>query len=94
MHHLKLFCLAFLFTFLVGCSNERIEISNDVKLFASIPDGAREFEVEVLIIIPKGEVLKVNSRDYMKDFMVIGVTYRDVEGFVIFDSRKMQLIQN
>lgn len=83
------FCLA-----LFGCSNESLKALDDIQLLESAPSKLNAPNIEVTNIIPKGEVLRINSKRYMKDFLVLEVSYDNAEGFVIFDGRKMQIIEN
>jgi hypothetical protein len=93
MNKVKAFLLICCFA-LFGCSNDTLRTFDDIKLLANIPKKINDSDVEVLNIIPKGKSLEVNSKHYMKDFLVLEVTYNKIDGFVIFDNRKMQIIQN
>jgi hypothetical protein len=75
--------------FLTGCKSEQIKVIDDVQMLETIPIKIDDINNKVIIIIPKGEVLVIDSRHQMKDFLVLKVSFDNHVGYVVFDSRKV-----
>ncbi len=79
---------------LQGCGQEKIRVLSNVELMAELPTSVDVKDIVILDLLPKGVILTVKNKYYGKDFLALEVVVDGKVGYVLFDSRKLEIINS